>query len=124
MICNGRIQVPARNALIIILVTVTITILIMVVGPLTDAGLNPARDLMPRIWACCVGWGSIAFGGNPFETFMVYCVGPFIGGAIAALLYKYLLMPLHKKGEEADMALSAAGAKSNTETLATEDNSL
>ena len=34
----------------------TITVLINVIGPLTDAGLNPARDIMPRLWAACVGW--------------------------------------------------------------------
>ena len=63
----------------------TITILINVIGPLTDAGLNPARDMMPRIWACIVGWGTIAFGSNAFETCMVYIVGPLVGGVLAWL---------------------------------------
>ncbi len=74
----------------------TITILINVIGPLTDAGLNPARDIMPRVWAACVGWGSIAFGTNAFETICVYVVGPIVGGIVAALLYTKVLQPMHE----------------------------
>lgn len=95
----------------------TITIMINVVGPLTDAGFNPARDFMPRVWACIVGWGNIAFGSNPFETMMVYTVSPLIAGALGALLYKFVLAPMHKKGAELD----AAAADSNDKYLAAED---
>ena len=95
----------------------TITILINVIGPLTDAGLNPARDLMPRIWACIVGWGTIAFGSNAFETCMVYIVGPLVGGVLAALVYNYVLRPMHKKSAAADMAMD----DSNDKFLAAED---
>ena len=95
----------------------TITIMINVVGPLTDAGFNPARDVMPRVWACIVGWGNIAFGGNPFETIMVYTVSPLIAGTLAALLYKFVLAPMHKKGAELD----AAAEDSNDKYLVAED---
>lgn len=80
----------------------TITIMINVIGPLTDAGLNPARDMMPRIWACIVGWGNIAFGSNAFETCIVYIVGPLVGGVVAALVYNFLLRPLHKNNSDAE----------------------
>lgn len=78
----------------------TITVLINVAGPLTDAGLNPARDLMPRIWAAMVGWGSICFGNNAFETVIVYIVGPFVGGIVGALLWRFVLSPMHKAANE------------------------
>ena len=75
-------------------------ILINVIGPLTDAGLNPARDIMPRLWAACVGWGSICFGNNIMDTICVYVVGPFVGGIVAALAYRYILKPMHLKKDE------------------------
>ena len=80
----------------------TITVLINVVGPLTDAGLNPARDVMPRLWAALVGWGSICFGNNVLETIIVYVVGPFVGGIVAALAYRYILKPLHLSAGKED----------------------
>lgn len=114
--CNvGR---PSRN-LAPLFIGLTITIIINVVGPLTDAGLNPARDLMPRVWACIVGWGSIAFGSNAFETCVVYIVAPLIGGALAALCYNYLLEPLHKKGAEDD---ACCGDSSNAKYLEKADS--
>ena len=78
----------------------TITVLINVVGPLTDAGLNPARDLMPRLWACIVGWGSIAFGNNAFECVMVYIVAPIIGGIVAALVWRFVVRMLHNSANK------------------------
>lgn len=88
----------APRTLAPLFIGLTITVLICVIGPLTNAGLNPARDLMPRLWACIVGWGPIAFGSNAFETIVVYIVSPLIGGVLAALCYKYLLRPLHIHG--------------------------
>ncbi len=91
-------------ALAPLFIGLTITVLINVVGPLTDAGLNPARDVMPRLWAAMVGWGSICFGNNVMDTLCVYVVGPFVGGIVAALVYRYILKPMHisavKEAEE------------------------
>ena len=120
---NHNIGRTTRN-LAPLFIGLTITMIIMVVGPLTDAGLNPARDFMPRVWACLVGWGSIAFGGNPFETCMVYIVGPFIGGVLAALLYNYVIEPMHKKGAEDDKVLAAAGDATDAEFIKKEDSML
>ena len=63
------------------------------------------------------GWGNIAFGSNAFETCIVYIVGPLVGGLLAALLYKFVLAPMHKKGAEADKAM----ADSNEKYLEAED---
>ncbi len=113
-----------NRALAPLFIGLTITVAINVIGPLTDAGLNPARDLMPRIWACMVGWGPIAFGSNVFETFVVYCVGPFIGGILAALCYNYLLEPLHKKGAEKDRMAVRIADVSSGDVLDLEDKIL
>lgn len=114
---------PSRS-LAPLFIGLTITIMINVIGPLTDAGLNPARDLMPRIWACVVGWGPVAFGSNAFETFIVYCVGPFVGGALAALVYNYLLNPLHKMGAENDAQMLKLAEVSNEEVIKAEESVL
>lgn len=90
----------APRTLAPLFIGLTVTVLICVIGPMTNAGLNPARDFLPRVWACIVGWGPIAFGSNAFETIMVYVVGPLIGGVVAALCYKFLLKPLHILGQE------------------------
>lgn len=107
----------APRALAPLFIGLTVTILICVVGPLTNAGLNPARDIMPRIWACIVGWGPIAFGSNAFETIVVYVVGPLVGGILAALMYNFVLCPLHRKGAEEDEACGCP----NKRTLEVED---
>ncbi|MDO4182227.1 MAG: MIP/aquaporin family protein [Coriobacteriia bacterium] len=74
----------------------TISVLICVVGPLTNAGFNPARDLGPRFVAMLVGWSSISFGNNILDTIIVYTVAPIIGGIVAALVYRFILRPMHK----------------------------
>lgn len=49
-------------------------------GPLTGAGMNPARSLAPALW-------------NGAWTFhWVYWAGPFVGATIAALFYKLLFL--------------------------------
>ncbi len=80
------------NALAPLFIGLTITILICVIGPLTDAGLNPARDLMPRIVGALAGWGSIAIS---FQDVIVYLVAPLVGGATAALYFTTVVERAH-----------------------------
>lgn len=72
----------------------TVSIIIGTVGPLTNAGLNPARDLGPRLVGYMVGFGNLAFS---WDAILVYTVGPLVGGILAAVVYKFILEPMHKK---------------------------
>jgi len=58
----------------------TISIDIMMGGPLTGAAMNPAR------------WFGPAIVSGFFDNWYVYWVGPLIGGAVAALLYRYVFL--------------------------------
>jgi glycerol uptake facilitator protein len=71
----------------------TLGFAVLVFAPLTGAGLNPARSLGPAIVA-----GHFSGGFGNFAV--VYVVGPILGGLIAALGYKLLVLdPKHRVGE-------------------------
>src|SRR5437870_2281800 len=58
----------------------TIAIDIMMGGPLTGAAMNPAR------------WFGPAVVSGFFVNWYVYWIGPFLGGAVAGLLYAYVFL--------------------------------
>ncbi|TLZ69185.1 MAG: aquaporin, partial [Methanobacteriota archaeon] len=58
----------------------TIAIDIMMGGPLTGAAMNPAR------------WFGPAVVSGFFVNGYVYWIGPFLGGAVAGLLYAYVFL--------------------------------
>ena len=78
---SGKHKVPVP-----ILIGATVMVLISLYGPLTQAGLNPARDFGPRAFAALAGWGEIAIPG-PRNGFWVYIVGPVAGGLAGGVLY-------------------------------------
>jgi len=72
----------------------TVAVLITVLAPLTQAGINPARDFGPRFIAFLSGWGAIAIPG-PREGFLwVYIAAPLLGGVMAALVFRFFIVPL------------------------------
>ena len=75
----------------------TVSSIIFFVAPLTQAGLNPARDFGPRLVAWLMGWGDAALPDAVGGWFWVYILAPIVGGAVAALLFKYILEPINKK---------------------------
>jgi MIP family channel proteins len=71
----------------------TLGFAVMVFAPLTGAGINPARALGPAIIA-----GEFVGGFGKFCV--VYIAGPAVGGLLAALGYKMLVLdPAHRAGE-------------------------
>jgi len=75
----------------------TVSSIIFFIAPLTQAGLNPARDLGPRIVAYLAGWGDAALPDKVGGWFWVYVLAPIIGSSIAALFFKYVLEPINEK---------------------------
>lgn len=80
-----------------VFIGLTVTSIICLIAPLTQAGLNPARDFGPRIVAWITGWGSAAFPDNSGGFFFVYILAPVAGGIIAALFFLYVLEPVMKR---------------------------
>ena len=74
----------------------TVSSIICLIAPLTQAGLNPARDFGPRMVAWITGWGSAAFPDNCGGFFWVYILAPIVGGILAALFFVYILEPQMK----------------------------
>lgn len=71
----------------------TITLLLSLLAPLTQAGFNPARDLMPRVWSVLAGWGAVSFKVNGWGWLTVYVLAPLIGGQVGAALYRWFFRP-------------------------------
>lgn len=75
----------------------TVAVMICVVAPLTQAGLNPARDLGPRIVSWALGWGEVAIPGPRGGWLGVYVAGPVVGALAGAGVYELWLR--RKTGE-------------------------
>jgi len=70
--------------------------IICLIAPLTQAGLNPARDLGPRLVAWSAGWGDAAFPDRVGGFLHVYVLAPLLGGAAASLFFVRVMEPLMK----------------------------
>lgn len=66
----------------------TVTLLISLLGPLTMACFNPARDLGPRIFSSLAGWGKIPFQANGHGWATVYIIAPILGGLLGGWVYR------------------------------------
>lgn len=71
----------------------TVTILISLLGPLTMAAFNPARDLGPRLFSSLVGWKSIPFTANGLGWLTVYVIAPIAGAVAGGAIYRWALLP-------------------------------
>lgn len=85
------------NALAPVFIGLTVTSIICLIAPLTQAGLNPARDLGPRLVAWCMGWGDAAFPDKVGGFIYVYVMAPFAGGALATIFFARVLEPAMKQ---------------------------
>lgn len=92
--CNvGR----PSDALAPLFIGLTVSSIICLVAPLTQAGLNPARDFGPRMVAWIFGWGSAAFPDQNGGFFLVYILGPLVGAGAAAAFFLYAFEPASKQ---------------------------
>jgi glycerol uptake facilitator protein len=80
-----------------ILIGGTVAAIISIFAPLTQAGINPARDLGPRLVAYLAGWGTVAIPGPEGGFFCVYILSPLLGGMVAALLFRFVIEPCMKR---------------------------
>lgn len=92
--CNvGR----PHDAMAPLFIGLTVSSIICLIAPLTQAGLNPARDFGPRMVAWATGWGDAAFPDQHGGFFLVYILGPMLGAVLASLFFVYGLEPTMKR---------------------------
>ncbi len=78
----------------------TVTLLISLIGPLTMACMNPARDFAPRIFASVAGWGSIPWTTNGIGWLTVYIIAPLVGGLAGGAFYHFIFKPAYREQPE------------------------
>jgi glycerol uptake facilitator protein len=76
---------------------------IILVGPITGAALNPARQVGPVLVEALIGFGK---SSSRLSELWVYIVGPIVGGLVGAFAYQFI-------GQErtASASVAAAGAR-------------
>ncbi len=77
-----------------LLIGLTVTLLISLLGPLTMACFNPARDLGPRILSLFAGWGSVPLTANGNGWWLVYILAPILGALLGGGFYQKTITPL------------------------------
>jgi glycerol uptake facilitator protein len=85
------------DALAPVFIGLTVTSLICLIAPLTQAGLNPARDLGPRLVAWFMGWGPAAFPDRLGGFFHVYVLAPCLGAVGASFFFVWVVEPAMKQ---------------------------
>lgn len=71
----------------------TVTMLISLLGPLTMACFNPARDFAPRLYSSLAGWGKVPFQTNGTGWLTVYVIAPLLGGIFGGGIYRLFFKP-------------------------------
>ena len=75
-----------------VVIGLTVAMLISVIGPLTQACLNPARDFGPRLVTYFAGWGEAALPGpNGRGFFTVYILSPVLGAIAGGAVQRFCL---------------------------------
>jgi len=88
------------NALTPLFIGLTVTSIICLIAPLTQAGLNPARDFGPRMVAWIFGWGKSAFPDQSGGFLLVYILSPLAGGSLASVFFVRVLEPAMKHSSD------------------------
>ncbi|WAI11509.1 MAG: aquaporin family protein [Buchnera aphidicola (Macrosiphum albifrons)] len=82
-----------NRSIVPILIGLLVCMINLVINPLNNITLNPARDLGPKIFLSLTGWGVLAFtGGN---NNILYClipiIGPILGTNLGGWIHKILI---------------------------------
>jgi glycerol uptake facilitator protein len=89
----------------------TITLLISLLGPLTMACFNPARDLGPRLFSSMAGWNAVPFTANGTGWFTVYILAPILGGLLGGWIYRVFFERNYKAYKHAIVSCSRTARK-------------
>jgi len=81
-----------------------VTAIIAIIAPLTQAGLNPARDFAPRMVAYFAGWAGAALPEPSYSFLTVYVLAPVVGALCSSFVFTMVIFPLLKGKEDADQA--------------------
>lgn len=96
---GGNVGRP-DNALAPLFIGLTVTSIICLIAPLTQAGINPARDFSPRMAAWIFGWDQASFPDQSGGFFWVYILAPMVGGTLASLFFVKILESAMKRASE------------------------
>lgn len=102
--CTDESNESRPRTLVAVTIGLTVTILISLLGPLTMAGFNPARDFGPRLFSAMAGWGGVPFATNGKGWFTVYILAPVVGGILGGGIYRRLLAPHYLAGSKSGTA--------------------
>ena len=95
-VTHGRNSARPSPAFAAVMIGLGVAAIISVVAPLTQAGLNPARDFGPRLVAFFLGWGETAIPGPRGGWFTVYILAPVVGAVIGGGIYRLVASRLLK----------------------------
>lgn len=70
---------------------------IMVIGPISDGSVNPARTFGPYAVTAIFG------GSTPWHELWIYWVGPVVGAVVAALCYELVIRPRRGAEDEGEV---------------------
>jgi glycerol uptake facilitator protein len=93
-----------------------VTLLISLLGPLTMACFNPARDFAPRIFSSMAGWGAVPFMVNGPGWLTVYILAPLLGGLLGGGIYRVFFKLGYATPASAAEALEPLDLRSNRVT--------
>lgn len=82
----------------------TVTVAVLSIGAATGGAVNPAR------------WFGAGIASWTWSDFYVYWIGPLIGGALGALVHRWLTTAAPAKAATADAPAPATSSSSSTET--------
>jgi len=85
------------DAHIPVFIGLSVASIICLIAPITQAGLNPARDFSPRMVSWIFGWKNAAFPDNKGGFFWVYILAPILGSMVATIFFVRIIEPAMKK---------------------------